>query len=155
MKRQILKLAIPNVISNITIPLVSLVDIALVGRLGSSSHIGGVGFGTMVFTLVYTGLAFLRMGTNGLTAQAYGASDYREMASVLIRALLIAICAGLLLIAVQVPIERLLISSLSGSPQALEFASEYFLLEFMQHQQLSRFSSLWVGLLACRIQKFQ
>lgn len=112
-------------VSNITIPLVSLVDIALVGRLGAS-HIGGVGFGTMVFTLVYTGLAFLRMGTNGLTAQAYGASDFRETTAVLVRALLLAVFAGILLISLQVPIERLLISSLDGSPQALDFASEYF-----------------------------
>lgn len=107
-------------------PLVGLVDIALVGRLGSSSHIGGVGFGAMVFTLVYTGLAFLRMGTNGLTAQAYGASDFRETASVLVRALLLALFAGILLISFQGPIEKLLISSLDGSPNALKFASEYF-----------------------------
>jgi multidrug resistance protein, MATE family len=125
LKKQILKLAIPNVVSNITIPIVSLVDIALVGSLGAS-HIGGVGFGTMVFTLVYTGLAFLRMGTNGLTAQAYGASDFKETAAVLVRALCLAVFAGVLLISLQVPIERLLISSLDGSPQALDFASEYF-----------------------------
>ncbi len=126
MNRQILKLAIPNVISNITVPLVGIVDIALVGRLGSSSFIGGVGFGTMVFTLVYTGLAFLRMGTSGLTAQAYGASDFRQAATVLLRALCFSAIAGLILIALQKPLENLLILKLNGSKEALGIAGEYF-----------------------------
>ncbi len=126
MNRQILKLAIPNVISNITVPLVGIVDIALVGRLGSSAYIGGVGFGSMVFTLIYTGLAFLRMGTGGLTAQAYGASDFRESASVLLRALSFSVLAGFALIFLQMPIERFLISNLDGSAEALGYAGEYF-----------------------------
>lgn len=126
MNHHILRLAIPNVISNITIPIVGIIDIALVGRLGSSAYIGGVGFGTMVFILVYTGLAFLRMGTTGLTAQAYGASDFRESASVLLRALFLSVLAGVILIALQVPIGKLLITKLNGSEEALGYALEYF-----------------------------
>jgi len=126
LNRQILRLAIPNVISNITIPVVGIIDIALVGRLGSPAYMGGVGFGTMVFILVYTGLAFLRMGTTGLTAQAYGASDYRESASVLLRALSFSVLAGLILIALQVPLGKLLITKLDGSKEALGYALEYF-----------------------------
>lgn len=126
MNRQILKLAIPNVISNITVPFVGLVDIALVGRLGSPAYIGGVGFGAMVFTLIYTGFAFLRMGTTGLTAQAYGESDFRSTASILLRALSLSVLVGFILIALQVPIEKLLILKLNGSPEALNYAGEYF-----------------------------
>ncbi|MDD2635495.1 MAG: MATE family efflux transporter [Bacteroidales bacterium] len=126
MNRRILKLAIPNVISNITVPFVGIVDIALVGRMGSAAYIGGVGFGTIVFTLIYTGLAFLRMGTTGLTAQAYGASDYRESANALLRALLFALLAAILLIFLQSPIKQILILNLKGSEQALRYAAEYF-----------------------------
>jgi MATE family multidrug resistance protein len=105
---------------------VGIIDIALVGRLGSPAYMGGVGFGTMVFILVYTGLAFLRMGTTGLTAQAYGASDFRESASVLLRALSFSVLAGLILIALQVPMGKLLITKLDGSKEALGYALEYF-----------------------------
>lgn len=126
MNRKILRLAIPNVISNITIPVVGIIDIALVGRLGSSSYMGGVGFGAMVFILIYTGLAFLKMGTTGLTAQAYGASNFRESASVLLRALIFSILAGFVLIALQVPLGKLLITKLKGSEEALGYALEYF-----------------------------
>jgi len=126
MNRRILKLAIPNVISNITVPFVGIVDIALVGRMGSAAYIGGVGFGTIVFTLIYTGLAFLRMGTTGLTAQAYGASNFREAANSLLRALIFALFAAVLLIILQNPIKHLLILNLKGSEQALFYAAEYF-----------------------------
>ncbi len=113
-------------ISNITVPFVGLVDIALVGRMGSSAYIGGVGFGTMVFTLIYAGLYFLRMGTTGLTAQAYGASDYRDAANSLLRAMFFALVAALMLIVLQNPIKNLLILNLNGSPDALRYAAEYF-----------------------------
>jgi MATE family multidrug resistance protein len=126
LKKQILRLAIPNVISNITVPLVGIIEIALVGHLGSPAYIGGVGFGTMVFTLIYTGLGFLRMGTTGLTAQAYGAGDFRGTASILFRALIFSIIAGFTLIALQNPIEKLLISGLHGSEMALHYAGIYF-----------------------------
>jgi MATE family multidrug resistance protein len=114
------------VISNITVPFVGIVDIALVGRMGSSAYIGGVGFGAMVFTLIYTGLAFLRMGTTGLTAQAYGASEFKEASNSLFRALIFALFAAVLLILLQVPIKNLLILNLDGSVNALGFAAEYF-----------------------------
>lgn len=126
MNRRILNLAIPNVISNITVPFVGIVDIALVGRMGSSAYIGGVGFGTMVFTLIYAGLYFLRMGTTGLTAQAYGASDYKDASNSLLRALFFALSFALLLIIFQNPIKNLLILNLKGSPEALMYAAEYF-----------------------------
>lgn len=126
MNRRILNLAIPNVISNITVPFVGIVDIALVGRMGSSAFIGGVGFGSMVFTLIYTGLAFLRMGTTGLTAQAYGASDYKDAANSLLRAMFFGLIAAFILIALQIPVKNLLILNLDGSTEALSYAADYF-----------------------------
>ena len=126
MNRQILKLAIPNVISNITIPFVGIIEIALMGRLGSSAYIGGVGFGAMLFTLIFTGLAFLRMGTTGMTAQAYGASNFKETSYVLSRSVILAIFLGFGLILLQMPIKFLFISSLNGSEEALAVAAQYF-----------------------------
>ncbi|MBN2776952.1 MAG: MATE family efflux transporter [Bacteroidales bacterium] len=126
MNRRILNLALPNVISNITVPFVGIIDIALVGRMGSSAFIGGVGYGTMVFTLIYTGLAFLRMGTTGIAAQAYGASDYREASNSLIRALVFALISALFLIGFQSVIKEYLILNLEGSKEALNFAAQYF-----------------------------
>ncbi|MDR2009726.1 MAG: MATE family efflux transporter [Bacteroidales bacterium] len=126
MNKQILNLAIPNVISNITVPFVGLVDIALAGRMSSPAYVGGIGFGTMLFTFIYTGLAFLRMGTTGLTAQAYGASNYEESSNTLFRALILSVSLGLILIILQKPIEYIFISGLSGSGDALNYAVEYF-----------------------------
>ena len=126
LRKQILNLAYPAIISNITVPLVGLVDIALVGRLGSAAYIGGVGFASVVFSFIYSGLGFLRMSTNGLTAQAYGASNFREANSILIRAIILGVLSGLLLIALQTPLERLLISMFDSSPESLKYASEYF-----------------------------
>ncbi len=126
MNKTILKLAIPNVISNITVPFVGIVDIALMGRMGSPAFIGGVGFGTMLFTLIYSGLGFLRMGTTGMTAQEYGASNFRESSNILSRAMILSILLGFGLIALQIPIEKVLISNLDGSKEALGLAAEYF-----------------------------
>ena len=126
MRKQILNLAYPAIISNITVPLVGLVDIALVGRLGSAAYIGGVGFASIVFSFIYSGLGFLRMSTNGLTAQAYGASNFREANSILVRAVILGVFSGLLLIVLQVPLEKLLISVFNSSPESLKYASEYF-----------------------------
>ncbi len=126
MRKRILKLAYPAIISNITIPLVGLVDIALVGRLGSAAYIGGVGFASVVFSFIYSGLGFLRMSTNGLSAQAYGASNFREANAILIRAVILALLSGGILISLQMPLEKLLISIFNSSPDSLKYASEYF-----------------------------
>lgn len=103
MNREILKLAIPNIISNISVPLLSTVDTALMGRL-SPSHIGAVGIGAMIFNFIYWNFGFLRMGTTGISAQAYGKNDQEEIANTLGRACLVALGIGLLLIVLQWPL---------------------------------------------------
>ncbi|RUA28783.1 MAG: MATE family efflux transporter, partial [Bacteroidetes bacterium] len=91
MNKRILKLAIPNIISNISIPLLGMVDTALMGHLDSLVYVGAIALGTMVFNFIYWGLGFLRMGTVGFTAQAKGANDHKEITRILYRAVLIAL----------------------------------------------------------------
>jgi MATE family multidrug resistance protein len=98
MNKEILRLAIPNIISNVSVPLLSSVDTALMGHL-SELHIGAVGLGTMIFNIIYWNFVFLRMGTTGITAQAYGRQDPKDIVLTLARALLIvAVVAGLILL---------------------------------------------------------
>ena len=77
--QRILHIAIPSIISNITVPLLGLVDVTIVGHLGSASYIGAIAVGGMLFNMIYWIFGFLRMGTSGLTAQAYGAHDLPEV----------------------------------------------------------------------------
>ncbi len=103
MNKQILRLAIPNIISNISVPLISAVDTALMGHL-STSHLAALGIGAMVFVFVYGSFNFLRMGTTGLTAQAFGKKDKSLMANTLSRAFVIALLLGLIIIVLRAPI---------------------------------------------------
>ena len=75
MNRRILKLAVPSILANITVPLVGMVDLAVAGRLGEVAAIGAIAVGSMLFDLLYWNMGFLRIGTGGLTAQAYGRRD--------------------------------------------------------------------------------
>ena len=85
--RQILRLAIPNIISNLSVPLLSAVDTALVGHLSEVYYIGAVAIGSMIFNFVYWGFGFLRMGTTGITAQAFGQNNDADSFSVLMRSI--------------------------------------------------------------------
>ena len=76
MNKKILNLAIPNIISNITVPLLGIVDIALLGHLGSEVYIGAIAIGTVIFNFLYWGFGFLRLGTTGFTAQNYGERNF-------------------------------------------------------------------------------
>ena len=73
--REILRLALPCIVSNITVPLLGLVDLSIVGHIGSAAYIAAISVGTMIFSVMYWTMGFLRMGTSGLTAQAYGRDD--------------------------------------------------------------------------------
>lgn len=97
--RQIIAIAFPAIVTNITVPLLGLVDVTIVGHMGSAAYIGAIAVGSMVFNMVYWLFAFLRMGTSGITAQAYGARQ--DTSRILTRALTIAIALGIILIAAQ------------------------------------------------------
>lgn len=101
--RRVLRIALPIVLANVTVPLIGLVDTAVVGQLGQAAPIGAVGLGAVILAAVYWIFGFLRMGTTGLTAQAFGAGDRAETGAILKRGLLIAGAAGLMMIALQTP----------------------------------------------------
>lgn len=125
MNRRILGLAIPNIITNITVPLLGMVDMAIVGHL-SATHIGAITIGTSLFNLIYWNFGFLRMGTSGFTAQAYGAKNITEAVNVVIRALTIALALASLLIILRRPIGRLAILIYDASPAVIQMALTYF-----------------------------
>lgn len=124
--RRILALAIPNIISNITIPLVGMVDIAIIGRLGVDTMIGAMAIGTTLFSFVYWNFAFLRMGTSGLVAQAYGGRDFKEITAVLVRSLFVALLVAVLLLVFRSGLGQLLFLMMDGSAESMGYAAEYF-----------------------------
>ncbi|MBR4037484.1 MAG: MATE family efflux transporter [Tidjanibacter sp.] len=124
--REILRLAIPNVISNITIPLLGMVDMAVAGRLGSEATIGALAVGTSTFNFIYWNCAFIRMGTSGLTAQAFGARRHQECAGSLVRGVVVALLLALLLLIFRQPIGHLALTLMGGSSEVQAMASEYF-----------------------------
>lgn len=130
MNRNIISLAIPNIITNITVPLLGMVDTAIVGHITASSsgedYIGAIAIGSMIFNIIYWNFGFLRMGTGGFTAQAYGADDKKEQMSILLRACFIALIAALALIVLQKPIGRLAVEFVDNKNHALDLALEYF-----------------------------
>lgn len=126
MNRQIMRLAIPNIISNISIPLLSLVDLAIAGHLGGDSVISGLAIGTSIFNFIYWIFSFIRMGASGLTAQAYGAENKQECADILMRAICIALFCGISILTLNKPVGRLFINIMQGSELASELALEYF-----------------------------
>ena len=99
--RRLLKIAVPIVLANATVPILGIVDTAAVGQLGEAAPIGAVGIGAIILSSVYWIFGFLRMGTTGLTSQASGAGDVDEVQALLSRALLIGLVAGLVIIAAQ------------------------------------------------------
>ncbi len=125
MNKRILGLALPNIITNITVPLLGMVDMAIVGHL-SSSHIGAITIGTSIFNLIYWNFGFLRMGTSGFTAQAYGADRMDESLRILVRALAIGIAIAGLLLLLQWPISRLAEVIFEGSTTVMSLALTYF-----------------------------
>ena len=124
--RQILQIALPSIVSNITVPLLGMIDVAIVGHMGSPVYIGAVAVGSMIFNLVYWLFGFLRMGASGLTAQALGRRDLTEVTRLLVRSVTIALGIALLMIILQVPLKWLMIWLISPTSDVVPFASTYF-----------------------------
>jgi MATE family multidrug resistance protein len=124
--RTVLAIAVPVMLSNVSTPLIGVVDTAIVGHYPNPIYIGAVAVGSLIFTFVFWGFGFLRMGTTGLTAQALGAGDDVELAAGLGRALLIAASAGLSLIVLQWPIREIAFRLLGASPEVERLARGYF-----------------------------
>ncbi|MGQ1908550.1 MATE family efflux transporter [Marinifilum sp. RC60d5] len=126
MNKKILNIALPNIISNITIPLLGIVDLALMGHLGKVDFIGAIALGGTIFNFLYWGFAFLRMGTTGITAQAYGARNLSESILSLSRALAVALAGSTIIILLQHPIASLSFYLIDSENSVETIAKSYF-----------------------------
>ena len=124
--RYLLQKAWPIILANASVPLLGLVDTAVIGNVGSITDLGAIAFGALIFSFVYWSFGFLRMGTTGFAAQASGAGEEQEVRAVLGRALLIALCLGVVLILIQWPIGLAAFSLLDGSAPVEAVAQQYF-----------------------------
>lgn len=126
MNRQILKLAMPAIVSNVTVPLLGLSDTAISGHLGSAVYIAAISVGSMMIALSFGVLNFLRMGTSGMTAVAYGKNDAEGIREVFSGSLMLALLLGGLLIAFQKPLSGVLMYVVGPDVEVGELASAYF-----------------------------
>ena len=124
--RSILAIAVPIMISNLSTPLLGVVDTGVIGQTPDAALIGAVALGALVFTFVFWAFGFLRMGTTGLTAQAFGANDPHEIRASLGRALLIALVIGVCLIIVQWPVREVAFWLLEGTERVETLAQRYY-----------------------------
>ena len=123
---QILRLAIPSILANITIPLVGVVDTAIVGHIANATYIGGIAIGTMLFDLLYWNFGFLRVGTSGMTAQAYGRGDGVECARLLTQSVSIALIGAAVLWLIQWLFVTAVLAIVPCSAEVATFARQYF-----------------------------
>lgn len=124
--RRILLLALPMVLSNITVPLLGLVDAAVIGHLEYAWYLGGVALGSTMISVVFWLLGFLRMSTTGLTAQSYGANNSQQLAVVLTQGLFMALSFALVFIAFHPLIADLVFSTSDASEQVKFYGQQYF-----------------------------
>ena len=134
LNRNILALAVPSILANITVPLVGMVDIAVAGHLDAAASgvasqaalIGGVAIGSMLFDLLYWNFGFLRTGTGGLTAQACGRGDMKACADVFVRAAGISLVCALAIVALQWLFLKAAFLVVDCTPEVRALAQEYF-----------------------------
>lgn len=124
--RQLLALALPMILSNITVPLLGLVDTAVIGHLSDAYYLGGVALGSTIITLIIWLLGFLRMATTGLVAQAYGANDLNAQFKLLVQGAMLATGLGIAVILLQIPILNLALSLSEASVEVERYCREYF-----------------------------
>ena len=126
MHRKILSIALPSIVSNITVPLLSLVDVSIAGHLGSPVYIGAVAVGGMIFNMAYWLFGFLRMGTSGMTSQALGSRDLDEVTRLLLRSLGVALLIAVGMLMLQYPIQHVAFRLIGPSDAVHEAAMRYF-----------------------------
>lgn len=126
MDKKIFRLALPNIITNITVPLLGMIDIAIAGRLGSAVYIGAIALGATIFNMIYWNFGFLRMSSSGFASQALGARNFTEVMNVFIRSLAIGLGVGVLIILLQYPIGLLTSELIQSGPESTEHVMSYF-----------------------------
>ena len=127
--REILALSLPSILANITVPLVGMVDLAVAGHLSltqAATLIGGISIGTMLFDLLYWNFGFLRIGTGGQTAQAFGRGDRGELSSILYRGLALSLTISLMILLLQWPFTKLAFMVVDCSEEVASLALRYF-----------------------------
>ncbi len=120
------RIAAPMILSNVSVPLLGMVDTGVTGHLESAVYLGAVAIGAMIFSFLYTGVNFLRMGTTGITAQSFGADDNDGLRVSLGQALVVALLIALTLILLQVPLGKLAMQLLGADAETEVHALEYF-----------------------------
>lgn len=124
--RSVLTIAVPIMLSNVTEPLIGVVNTAVIGQLPEAYYIGAISIGSLIFSFLFWGFGFLRLSTGGLSAQAVGAGDSAEVTAVLWRALAIAVTVGLCLILASPVIEKISFDLMGGSPEMRAQGEVYF-----------------------------
>lgn len=124
--RDVWRIAAPMILSNVSVPLLGMVDTGVTGHLGSPAYLGAVAIGATIFGFLYTGMNFLRMGTTGIAAQRFGANDNDGLRVSLGQALIVSLLIALTMIALQVPIGRFALGLIGADPEVESFALEYF-----------------------------
>ena len=124
--KEILRLALPSIVSNITVPLLGLVDLMVVGHIGNEAYISAIAVGTMIFNVMYWLLGFLRMGTSGMTSQAFGRADDAECIGILVRSLTIGLAFGLSFILAQRGLEWGLLRLMNTPEASWDYVATYF-----------------------------
>lgn len=124
--RDVWRIAAPMILSNMSVPLLGMVDTGVTGHLGSPVYLGAVAIGATVFGFLYTGMNFLRMGTTGIAAQRFGADDNDGLRTSLGQALIVALLIALALLAVQRPLGEFAVRLIGAEPAVGEFALQYF-----------------------------
>ena len=123
---QILRLAVPSVVTNITVPLLGLVDTTVVGHMGRAEYIAAVAIGSTIFNMVYWLFGFLRMGTTGIVSQAHGAGDERGIREGLMHSLSFGLFISFCILLLQTPLLRLALWIMEPSQEVAHLASDYF-----------------------------
>lgn len=124
--RKILHIALPAIVSNITVPLLGLVDVSIVGHLGDTAYIGAIAVGGMIFNVMYWLFGFLRMGTSGMTSQSYGRRDLPEVVRLLVRSLGVGWAVAFLMILLQVPLRDFALFIMEPTESVRHYAELYF-----------------------------
>ena len=124
--REVVRLAVPSILANITVPLVGIVDTAVAGHLGGAALLGGIAVGTMLFDLLYWNMGFLRVGTGGITAQTYGRGDMKAAAGTFSQGIATALAVSVVLLIIQWAFVALMLSVVPCSPEVAQVARNYF-----------------------------
>ncbi|MGM9803890.1 MAG: MATE family efflux transporter [Muribaculaceae bacterium] len=127
LNREILRIALPAIVANVTIPLLGLIDLTIAGHLGNAAFIGAMSVGAMMFNLTYWNFGFLRMGTSGITAQAYGRGDLTAACNTLMQACFMALVIAVAIVILQYPLQWLTLTIINPSSQVHALARQYFM----------------------------